>query len=142
MKIAYGRTQRGFPFLEFTPRTWHRCYLQKSSWAEGSAIVLGVKKPKSRVLARNAAAVGITTAETTGWVPYPIPKQVYVDGPVFLSREDLKRLMPALQYFLATGEVPTADELRRFRKATAPVTRAEMRAAMKRSKARQQDPPW
>ncbi|MNH47331.1 hypothetical protein D3C79_1105140 [compost metagenome] len=58
-------------------------------------------------MASHAAAFGVKTKETVGWVPYPIPDQVLLTTRMHLSREQVAALLPILQRFATTGEVRT-----------------------------------
>lgn len=105
MQIVPSTTGRGFSLLEFSDLYGARCNVQLSSLAELEAIWLGVESAEPQIMASQAAAFGVATEETSGWVPYPIPDQVLLITRMHLSREQVTALLPVLQRFAATGEV-------------------------------------
>lgn len=105
MEIKTNRTARGFELLEFVDRYGSKCSLQKSSLAEDHAIWLGIDDAKPMVLHGDAKHLGIDTEATSGWVPYPIPKEVQLATRMHLTREQVKALLPILQEFVRSGEV-------------------------------------
>ena len=104
--IESSKTQRGFALGEFQDLYGAKCSVQKSSLAFEDAIWLGVNEAEPRVMASQAASVGVETAETTGWVPYPVPAEVLMTTRMHLSREQVAELLPVLQHFVDTGELP------------------------------------
>ncbi|ERL01841.1 hypothetical protein O999_20915 [Pseudomonas putida LF54] len=105
MEIVPSATGRGFALLEFSDFYGARCNVQLSSLVEPKAIWLGVEDAEPKIMASQAAAFGVVTKETNGWVPYPIPEQVLLTTRMHLSREQVAALLPVLQRFAATGEV-------------------------------------
>ncbi len=99
------KTERGFSFHEFEDRYGAKCSLQKSSLATEDAIWFGVDDPNPKILASQAARFGVKTKQTTGWVEYPIPKEVLINNRMHLTVEDVKKLLPILQRFVKTGEI-------------------------------------
>lgn len=57
-----------------------------------------------KVLASEAAALGVWTTERAGWVPYPVPDAVLMNTRMHLTREQAAALLPYLQRFVETGE--------------------------------------
>ena len=106
MNIKKTTTQRGFPGLEFQDRYDKKCCIQKSSLAFEDAIWFGINEPEPMVLAAHAARVGVHTKETTGWVPYPIPNEVLIHTRMHLTRDQVQKLLPILQHFVESGELP------------------------------------
>jgi hypothetical protein len=106
MKIKKGKTSRGFKRHTFTDLYGAECYLQKSSLATKDAIWLGVLDAKPQVMASRAASMGLETTKTTGWVPYPIPKDVLLTTQMHLTQSMVKKILPMLQHFAETGELP------------------------------------
>lgn len=99
------KSMRGFPFVEFNDYYDTPCSLQASSLAiyqqpGTSAVWLGVDDPQPKVLASEAAKHGIETAETTGWVPFPIPADVSLVTRMHLDRKQVKSLIGHLQAWL------------------------------------------
>lgn len=105
MKIYKKKTQRGFRLRQFRDRYDAPCSIQKSSLATEDAIWFGIDDVKPKVMAREAASVGVQTTETTGWVPYPIPENVQLASRMHLTRKQVAKLLPILQHFAETGEV-------------------------------------
>lgn len=98
-------TSRGFALGEFKDMYGAKCSIQKSSLATADAIWLGVDNADPKVMASDAARLGIKTEETTGWVPYPIPEEVLLSTRMHLSREQVADLLPILTRFVDTGEI-------------------------------------
>ncbi|MFJ2970748.1 hypothetical protein [Pseudomonas fulva] len=105
MEIVPSTTGRGFALLEFYDLYGARCNVQMSSLVEPEAIWLGVESAEPQIMASQAAAFGVQTNETVGWVPYPIPDQVLLTTRMHLSRQQVAALLPVLQRFADTGEV-------------------------------------
>ena len=105
MEIMSSETQRGFATKEFRDLYGTPCSLQKSSLATEDAIWFGVDDANPLIMASQATEFGIKTAETTGWVPYPIPKAVLLHTRMHLNREQVAELLPILQKFIDTGEI-------------------------------------
>ncbi|WP_238738854.1 hypothetical protein [Pseudomonas putida] len=105
MEIVPSTSGRGFALLEFSDLYGARCNVQLSSLVEPEAIWLGVESAEPQIMASQAAAFGVETKETVGWVPYPIPDQVLLTTRMHLSREQVAALLPILQRFASTGQV-------------------------------------
>lgn len=103
--LKAGRTTRGFSVVHFKDLYHSECSVQLSSLASQDAIWLGVDDAKPQILASKAGAYGLSTDQTTGWVPYPIPDAVLLTTRMHLTREDVAALLPILQHFVETGEV-------------------------------------
>jgi hypothetical protein len=107
-------TERGFPHLEFQDQYETECSLQASSVVldyddsmerpGSSAVWLGVSTVKPMVMASKAASVGVSTEQTTGWVPYPVPPQVILNSRMHLNREQVAGLIERLQEWLDKGK--------------------------------------
>lgn len=100
-----SKTERGFATIEFLDRYGDACIIQKSSLATEDAIWFGIQDACPQIMSSDALAAGIDTDETTGWVPYPMPKNVFLTTRMHLTRELVAELMPILQRFVDTGEV-------------------------------------
>jgi hypothetical protein len=116
--IKIEATCRGFMLGEFEDANGEKCSIQKSSAccreeAEGEYIWLGNNNANPMVLASDAHALGISTTETTGWIPYPVPKQVSMKTRMHLSQRQVKELLPLLNYFAKTGQLPTNMSLKK-----------------------------
>ena len=101
-----SETARGFALIEFADDYGVQCSLQKSSAATEPKVWLGVNDSAPKILASQAAAHGVQTAETCGWVDYPIPEAVLLTTRMHLTRQQVAELLPALTHFVETGELP------------------------------------
>lgn len=99
------KTNRGFALLNFNDRNGEKCSIQKSSLATEDAIWFGVDDASPQIMASKARAYGVSTSDTTGWVPYPIPDEVLLTTRMHLTREQVADLLPLLQHFVDTGEL-------------------------------------
>lgn len=124
--LRYQPTERGFPFWGFTNRRGEACEVQKSSLATEDAIWFGLADANPVIMAKDARALGIRTEAKTGWVPYPIPKQVLLNTRMHLTREEVRDLIPVLQHFANAGELPTPQELAAERHRQAVVATARL----------------
>lgn len=102
------RTSRGFELVTFKDQYDVPCSLQASSLAiyeqpGTSAIWLGVDDPQPKVLHGDAAALGIKTDATCGWVDYPISDKVNLSTRMHLNRKQVEALIPMLQSWLERG---------------------------------------
>ena len=122
MKELYrilNRNIEGFPeafkkdakpaMVEFKDYYGAPCSLQASSLAiykqpGTSAVWIGIDDAQPKVMASQAAALGINTEKTTGWVPYPIPKEVSLNTRMHLDRKQVKALIGHLQVWLDSDE--------------------------------------
>lgn len=101
-----AETPRGFALIEFSDDYGVQCSLQKSSAATEPKVWFGVNDTAPKILASQAAAHGVQTSETCGWVDFPIPDVVELSTRMHLTREQVAELLPALSHFVATGELP------------------------------------
>lgn len=113
------RGGRGFEYLEFMDAYDFKCSLQQSSAIAddtstameqpgSSAIWLGVDEVEPRIMAKDAAKLGVPTDQVNGWIPYPAPKfpeEVLVSGRMHLGRVQVERLVAHLQSWLKTGNL-------------------------------------
>lgn len=103
-----GRTDRGFELIVFEDMYGVPCSLQMSSLANFpqpgiSAVWLGTDDAQPKVMAREAASVGVETTKQNGWVPYPIPKQVLLSTRMHLDRKQVEGLIGHLTRWLESG---------------------------------------
>lgn len=91
-------TQRGFAIAEFTDANDVECSLQKSSIAGTDMIWLGCSGANPKLLVQDK-----------GWLPYPLPDAVSVTTRMHLTQEQVADLLPALQHFVDTGELPPQE---------------------------------
>jgi hypothetical protein len=101
------KTNRGFALGEFADRNGQSCSLQKSSVATEDCIWLGLNDADPKIMCSDARALGIQPESDAGWMPYPIPEAVSLHTRMHLSRDQVRDLLPALQHFVDTGELPT-----------------------------------
>ena len=115
-----GQGPRGFPRVLFNDSYDERCILACSSIVGDyedsmerpgtSAVWLGLQRPSAKVMARDAAKVGVKTEETVGWVDYPIPEGVMVSAEMHLNREQVAGLVKRLQEWLDAGTFSGAEK--------------------------------
>lgn len=103
--MEHKKTLRGFPYYEFVDRYNQKFSIQKSSLAFEDCIWFGLDDADPKVMASEAATVGVQTEETTGWVKYPIPDKVTLSTRMHLTQEQVAELIPILQKFVETGEI-------------------------------------
>lgn len=105
MMIEFKTTARGFTYGTFTDLYGAECSIQNSSLATDDAIWLGIDDPNPMIMASQASAYGVDTDETTGWVPYPIPKEVLITTRMHLNKKMAKELVKQLNKFIKDGYV-------------------------------------
>lgn len=109
------KTPSGFQRRSFEDFDGHKCSIQQSSIAlyeqpGTSALRIGIDDPEPRILASQASRCGVSTDETTGWVPYPVPADVLMSPRMHLSRDQVAELVPVLVAWLDTGRLGESDE--------------------------------
>jgi hypothetical protein len=92
-------TNRGFGKIEFNDCYDNKCKIQKSSIATVDAIWFGIENPKVMMLASKLRE------DLTGWVDFPMPKDVSIHSCMHLTQDQVKELLPILQKFAETGEI-------------------------------------
>jgi len=105
----YSTTNRGFGLVEFRDLYGDACSIQESSLATQDALWIGIDDPKPQIMARDAAAHGITTLETSGFIPYPLPREVVLTTRMHLNRAQVEALKARLELWLETGRLETDD---------------------------------
>lgn len=98
------KTERGFNGYTFMDRYDQECSIQNSSIATEDCIWLGLNDADPIIMASKVMENG------TGWVKYPIPDDVLLHTRMHLTKEQVKELIPYLQYFVENGELPTENE--------------------------------
>lgn len=86
------KTARGFDLVEFRDEYGNKCSIQKSSLADRDAIWFGVNDP--------------TPIQGPPWRSYPLPPDVVCHTRMHLTRRKVAELLPILQHFVTTGELP------------------------------------
>lgn len=95
MKLKKTKTARGFALIEFQDRNENPCSLQKSSIATDHAIWFGID---------DAAPTRLIPGQ--GWTPVEFPEGTSFQTRMHLTRSQVKKLLPLLEYFVETGELP------------------------------------
>jgi len=97
--ITSTKTGRGFQLFEFEDRYGEPCSLQMSSLATESAIWFGTGGRMNQLASR-------VTEGGSGWVPFTPPEGVIVHSRMHLTQAQVRELLPLLQHFAETGELP------------------------------------
>lgn len=109
MKVT--TTSRGFELIAFEDVNGERCSLQQSSatgFERGPGqdhLWLGVTEARPKILASKAAAAGIQTNETTGWIEIPLPLDAQVSSRMHLDRDQARELVAHLKRWIDTGSL-------------------------------------
>jgi len=93
-------TQRGFCIVEFEDRYGISCSLQKSSLATEDAVWFGVNDANPKIL-----------GPAKGWIPVEMPDDYLANTRMHLTIDQVKELLPYLQFFVENGELPEKGEL-------------------------------
>lgn len=113
--LEHGVTPRGFTRVDFKDRYGEECSLQASSLATEAAIWLGVDTPKLRVMAPQGAGFSASLEfddGSSGWATVGVKVDggsVLQTGRMHLTQDMVKVLLPALQEFVDTGELPSSQ---------------------------------
>jgi hypothetical protein len=101
------RTARGFPQIEFKDACDVNCALAASSLAEfeqpgTSAIWLGINEGKPVIMKQHAMRMGVKLppGEVSGWMPYPLPSEVFISTRMHLRRGQVQALINHLEAWL------------------------------------------
>lgn len=81
MKYERNKTDRGFELLNFYDFYDNLCDIQRSSLATEDAIWLGTNNPSPKIMASKTPGGG------TGWVNYPLSKDVLISHRMHLTRK-------------------------------------------------------
>lgn len=100
-------TARGFAYSSFEDRYGAKCSIQKSSMAFEECIWFGVDDADPQIMCSNAERNGVIKQSNTGWQPYEIPEDVLLTTRMHLTQEQVKEIIPVLQHFVDTGELPS-----------------------------------
>ncbi len=109
-------TDRGFHCVEFKDSYGEKCSVQISSRAvtqneDGTVdnplgwIWLGIDDAKPQIMKTKARELGmeLPPGEVSGWMPYPIPKDVLLSTRMHLSENQVRGLIERLTSWLDTG---------------------------------------
>lgn len=91
-------TERGFAFADFEDANGSKCSIQKSSAAMHDAIWLGIEVPYINVMIDGA------------WKDIHLPDEAVIGSRMHLTQKMVKELLPMLQRFVDTGELPASKE--------------------------------
>ena len=112
MNFKFSKTQRGFPFMNFSDLYGAKCSIQLSSLADERAIWIGIDDANPQIMARDAFKLGLHQLlnygpeQLNGWVDYPLHPEVQLTTRMHLSSEQVKALLPILIYFVEHGDLP------------------------------------
>lgn len=121
MELKYGFTKRRFPYVTFKDRYDAECSIQLSSLATDNAIWFGVDNANPQIMAWDAHRLGLEhllsdgPERLHGWVAYPIIEEVLFTTRMHLTQEQVKALLPILQFFAEHGTFPTPEEVENAR---------------------------
>ena len=104
MEITAATTNRGFPYFLFKDRNETLCSIQKSSLAFEQAIWFGVEDPDPKSM------IPYGQPGAHPWTPYPLPDHVHIKTRMHLTQEEVREILPILQYFAENGELPSVEE--------------------------------
>lgn len=118
-----GVTNRGFDKVVFEDVYESKCSLQESSLAvceddDGNVsdplgwLWLGIEDANPQVMKSQAFDVGLRIPDgpLTGFMPYPIPKQVHLTTRMHLGEEQVRALIARLELWLETGRIVSEEE--------------------------------
>lgn len=97
----------GFARTDFTDSKGVECSVQVSS-AYVPSLWIGVNNPDPVILHKDAKALGINTSVNSGWVPYPMPKEVLCHTRMHLSKPQLREFINELEYYYS--QLPDIEE--------------------------------
>jgi len=104
-EIKNTKTERGFEITEFEDTYGAKCSLQKSSSAMEDKIWFGVNNADPKIMVYKAKEHGLEPQGDSGWMEYPVPKDVLLNTRMHLNREQVKKLLPYLKRFSKTGNL-------------------------------------
>ena len=109
LNMVNGKTNLNFPFIAFEDFNHSICKLEISSLIDYDAVTLGVCNSKAIILNRDAKRLGLVPENTVGWMDYPMPEGVSIISKMHLTRSDVASLLPVLQHYVKTGELPNVS---------------------------------
>ena len=99
------KTNRGFDLIKSVDLYGIKFSIQKSSLATEDAIWFGIDDVKPEIMAKDAPKFNLDNGNGTGWVDYPLPKEVLLHARMHLTREMVEKIIPILQNFVKTGKI-------------------------------------
>ena len=123
---TFDRTQRGFGVVNFTDRNGIECSVQASSAIDfddrggiglyhpgSSMLYIGPNDADPRIMARDAARLGLETTTDVGWIPFAVPDEVLMSTRMHLTRPQVRSLIKRLNIWLKTGSLSPEDDAAR-----------------------------
>ena len=98
---------RGFKGYEFQDRGDRSCSIQESSDI-GPSIWLGLNEVTPQLFLPEVDST------KTGWIDYPLPESVRIFSRMELTQDQVKELLPVLQFFADNGRLPNREEIYAF----------------------------
>jgi hypothetical protein len=97
--MIHSNNARGFRTIDFEDRYDQSCSMEDAIW-------FGVNDADPKIMAVDAKRLGIPTAQNVGWIPFHIPEEVLLSTRMHLTRDQVEEILPILQHFVDTGELP------------------------------------
>lgn len=97
MELKNGRTERGFGLIEFRDQKNVECSIQQSSLATDECIWFGCD---------NADPHYFDPGTDEPWKKLEVPRDTVMNTRMHLNREQVAELIPVLQRFADSGELP------------------------------------
>ena len=97
--IKRSKTCRGFKKGDFVDYTGNKCSIQKSSMIEHNAIWFGIDDPPIKMLIPGRGWVDVE-------IPNPNKHTILQYGRMHLTQAQVKEILPTLQHFVDTGDLP------------------------------------
>jgi hypothetical protein len=99
INMKKSKTCRGFNLIEFEDIYGAKCSIQESSLATAHAIWFGIDDADPQIMASKIKEGG------TGWVPYKIPKDVFLTTRMHLDKKQVFKIILVLLKFLIKGRI-------------------------------------
>lgn len=96
---------KGYVRYVFEDSSKNKCILIESKTLIEPAILLGIENPKVLLDLKTV------DSEMKGVVKYPLPDGVTIESNMELNVEQVKALIPLLQYFVDNAELPREDDI-------------------------------
>lgn len=93
--MKFQNNERGFTIAEFDDLYGNKCIIQKSSAALYDAIWMGISNPVISVMVNGQ------------WQDVKIPADAVIHSRMHLSQKMVRDMLPALEHFAKTGELPS-----------------------------------
>ena len=103
MDLEVGKTQRGFSVMAFKDKRGDYCSMQKSSDALNDCIWFGKDDPA--IIEFEAPTYGPHHVIDLNNIKQHPDNRITIDSRMYLTREQVKELLPYLQKFAETGDL-------------------------------------